>query len=128
MGVVGFACLALQQRELPPAAAAGFFIVFLLVVLAAYAFFAFCVMKVAQKTNTDNAWWAWIPILNVILMLNIAKKPVWWIVLLLIPLVNIVISILVLIGVSEARGKGAVWGIITAFIPIIGWPYLAFSD
>ncbi|MBI4466381.1 MAG: signal peptidase I [Acidobacteria bacterium] len=104
------------------------FLIFLLVFAAIYAFFAICLMKIAQKTNTDNAWWAWIPILQIILLLNVAHKPVWWIILLFVPLVNIVISILVFIGVAEARGKGAIWGIIAAFIPIIGLPYLAFSE
>jgi len=62
------------------------------------------------------------------LMLDIARKPVWWVLLLAIPLLNLIIYILVLIGVAEARGKGAIWGIIAAFIPIIGFPYLAFAD
>jgi len=122
------AWLVLQQQELPPGVVAGFFGMFMLFFLLIYAFFAFCLMKIAQKTNTDNAWWAWIPLLNIVLMLNVARKPVWWIILFFIPLVNIVISILVLIGVAEARGKGAIWGIIAAFIPIIGFPYLAFAD
>lgn len=114
-----------QQQEPPAGLIAG---MFLLVFAAIYVFFALCIMKIAQKTNTDNAWWAWVPLLNIILMLNVARKPVWWIILFFVPLVNIIISILVLIGVAEARGKGAIWGIITAFIPIIGFPYLAFSD
>jgi len=118
----------LQQQEPPAGLIAGFFLFFILFFVAIWALIAVCLMKIAQKTNTDNAWWAWIPILNIILMLNIARKPVWWIILFLIPLVNIVISILVWIGIAEARGKGAIWGIITAFIPIIGLPYLAFSD
>jgi hypothetical protein len=117
-----------QQQEPPAGLIAGAFLIFLLFFLAIYAFIAFCVMKIAQKTNTDNAWWAWIPILNIVLLLNVARKPVWWILLFFIPLVNIVIAFLVWIGVAEARGKGAIWGIITALIPIIGLPYLAFSD
>lgn len=121
--------LWLLQRQEPPAGLiAGMFLIFLLVFAVIYAFFAICLMKIAQKTNTDNAWWAWIPILQIILMLNVAHKPVWWIILLFVPLVNIVISILVFIGVAEARGKGAIWGIIAAFIPIVGLPYLAFSE
>lgn len=118
----------LQQQEPPAGLIAGMFLILLLVFAAIYVFFALCMMKIAQKTNTDNAWWAWVPILNIVLLLNIARKPVWWILLFFIPLVNIIISILVLIGVAEARGKGAIWGIIAAFIPIIGFPYLAFSD
>src|SRR5271166_5425358 len=71
-----------------------------------------------------------IPIVNIVLLLNIAKKPVWWIILFLIPLVNIVIAILVWMGVAEARNKPNWWGILM-IIPVANLivpGYLAWSD
>src|SRR5579863_2407004 len=65
--------------------------VFFLIAIAAYVYSALAFQTIAKKTNTENAWWAWIPILNLILILNIAKKPIWWIILCFIPLVNLVI-------------------------------------
>lgn len=87
-------------------------------------------MKIAEKTGTENGWWAWIPILNILLMLAIARKPLWWIILLLIPLVNLVILILVFVGICQARGKS---GLLTIgfFVPIVNLivlGYLAFGD
>lgn len=120
--------LLLQEERPPTGLIAGMFLIFLLVFAAVYAFFAICLMKIAQKTNTENAWWAWIPILNILLMLNIARKPLWWIILFFIPLVNFVIIILVCLGIAEARGKSAIWGILMILIPIIAYPYLAFSE
>jgi hypothetical protein len=87
-------------------------------------------MTIAAKTNTPNGWLAWIPIANIILMLNIARKPIWWIVLFLIPLVNIVMIILVWMGVAEARNKPSWWGILI-IVPIVNLivpGYLAWSD
>ena len=78
-----------------PAMAGGTFIFFLLVVVAVYVYTALAVQTIAEKTNTENPWLAWIPIANIILLLNIANKPIWWIVLFLIPLVNIIPIILV---------------------------------
>jgi hypothetical protein len=63
-------------------------------------------------------------------MLNIAKKPIWWIILFLIPLVNIVFIVLVWMGIAEARNKPNWWGIllIVPVANIIVPGYLAWSD
>jgi hypothetical protein len=63
-------------------------------------------------------------------MLNIAKKPIWWIVLCLIPLVNIVIFIIMWMGIAEARNKPSWWGVlmIVPVVSIIVPGYLAWSD
>ena len=105
-------------------------VVSLIITLAIYAYFSYSFMVIANKTNTPNGWMAWIPIINIILILNIAKKPVWWIILFLIPLVNLIFAIITMIGVAEARGKGAIWGvlIIIPFINLIVPGYLAFTD
>jgi Family of unknown function (DUF5684) len=85
---------------------------------------------IADKTKTENSWLAWIPIANLVLMLNIAKKPMWWIILFLVPFVNIVIAIMVWMAVAEARGKPSWWGILT-IVPIANLivpGVLAWSD
>jgi hypothetical protein len=108
----------------------GMFIFFLLVVAPVYVYTALAVQTIAGKTNTENPWLAWIPIANIILLLNIAKKPVWWIVLFLIPLVNIIIVIMVWMAVAEARGKPNWVGILT-LVPVVGMlvpGYLAWAD
>jgi hypothetical protein len=114
-----------------PVAALGSFLVFILIFAAAgYIYFALAIQTIAQKTNTENPWLAWIPIVNIILLLNIAKKPIWWFLLFLIPLANIVITVIVWMGVAEARNKPNWWGIMT-LVPLIGFVvpgYLAWSD
>jgi hypothetical protein len=106
-----------------------FSMIYMFFVLAFYVYLAVCLMKIAQKTGTPDEWWAWIPILNVLLMLKIAKKPLWWILLFLIPLVNIVIGIMVWMKIAEAVGKPSYWGIFM-ILPVVGLVapgYLAFS-
>jgi|SRR5437016_917010 len=108
----------------------GMLFVFLVFFLVYYVYLALALQTIAKKTNTQDAWWGWIPILNILLMLNIAKKPLWWIILLLIPLVNIVIGIIVWMGVAEARGKPNWWGILM-IVPVANLVvpgYLAWSD
>jgi hypothetical protein len=113
------------------AAAIGAVILTILVfAAAAYVYFSLALKTIAEKTHTENPWWAWIPIIQAVLMLNIAKKPVWWIALLLIPLVNIVIAVIVWMAISEARNKPSWWGIMTIvpFFGLIVPGYLAWSD
>jgi len=108
----------------------GLMLVWLIFVLAIYAYFAICLMKIATKTNTPNGWFAWVPILNVILMLQIAKRPMWWIILVFIPLVNVIVSILIWMDIAVARGKPN-WIGILMIVPIanvIVPGYLAFSN
>ena len=76
----------------------------------------------------EDGWKCLIPIYNLIVLLKIINKPVWWIILILIPLVNIVIAILVNIALAKAFGKGTGFGIGLTLLAIIFAPLLAFGD
>jgi len=114
-----------------PAIFAGGMILFILVICAAiYVYMALALSTIATKTHTENPWLASIPIANIVLMLNVAKKPIWWIVLFFIPIVSIVMGIIVWMSIAEARGKPNWWGILL-IVPIVGIivpGYLAWAD
>lgn len=98
--------------------------------LVAYVYFAIALQAIATKVQAENAWWAWIPILQIILSLNIARKPVWWIILCFIPFLNIVMLIIIWMGIAEAVKKPSWWGILL-IVPVLGLfvpGYLAWSD
>jgi hypothetical protein len=119
-----------SSSSIPPAIASSIFMIALVCGLAVYIYMALALQTIAVKTNTANAWLAWVPIANAILMLQIAKKPLWWIILFAIPIVNIVIVIMVWMGVAEARQKPNWWGIL-AIVPLVNMVvpgYLAWSD
>ena len=73
-------------------------------------------------------WASIIPIYNTCVMIDIAEKPIWWILLLFIPGVNIVISILVTIGLAKNFGRGAGTAIGLIFLPFIFLLILAFGS
>ena len=52
-------------------------------------------------------WACIIPIYNMIVWLQICGRPIWWFILLLIPLVNIIIFLIVCIDFAKSFGKGA---------------------
>lgn len=102
----------------------------LLISLAVYVYYAYSLMTIANKTDTESSWMAWVPILNLLLMCRVASRPGWWLVLMLIPLVNIVILLIVWMGIAEARGFASWWGIlmIVPFVNFIVPGYLAFAE
>jgi len=87
--------------------------------LVLYVFTSFCMMKIADKLDIPNSWLAWIPIAQLWVMVRCAGKPGWWLILLLVPLVNIVIALIILFETPTRLGKSSLFGLL-AFIPILG--------
>ena len=101
----------------------------LLLIIGVYVFTSLVVMYLAKKTNKEPLWFAWIPVLNVILLLMVAKISLWYVILLMIPIVNIFASLYVWWKVAEARGKSGLWGVamIVPGVNFVVMGYLAFS-
>lgn len=83
--------------------------------------------KTFEKAGKPG-WGSIIPVYNAVLLLEIAGKPVWWIILLLIPFVNVIVAILVSIEVAKNFGKGAGFGLGLAFLGFIFYPILGFGN
>jgi len=98
--------------------------------LAIYVWMAICLQIIANKTNTPNSWLAWVPIANFYLMCKIAGKPGWWTILFFIPIVNIIFTIIVWMGIAGARGKASWLGVlmIIPFVNLVIPGILAFTD
>ena len=109
------------------AAAAGISLVFLFIWLALIVLIIASMWKIFAKAGKPG-WACLIPFYNLYVLIEIGGKPGWWLLLYFIPIVNIVISILVLVGVAENFGKGAGFAIGLIFLPMIFYPILAFSD
>jgi hypothetical protein len=83
----------------------------------------------ATFTKAGKPGWACIiPIYNVIVLLEIVGRPIWWFLLFFIPLVNLIIAILVNLDLAKAFGKGAGFGLGLIFLPFIFYPILGFGD
>lgn len=105
-------------------------IIFVIIALAVYLYTAYCLLQIAKKTNTPNEWLAWIPIANIVLMVQIAKLSLWWIVGLLIPYLNIAVAVYVWWKIAEQRRRPGWWGILMLIGPVnlvILW-FLAFKE
>jgi hypothetical protein len=83
--------------------------------------------KVFVKAGKPG-WACLIPVYNTLVMLEIVGKPWWYLLLMLIPVVNIVIWIMISLDMARVFGKGSGFGIGLAFLPMIFYPILAFGD
>jgi len=101
---------------------AGTYIVLILLCVVMIA----AMWKVFTKAGKPG-WAAIIPIYNVIVLLDIAGKPAWWIVLYLIPLVNFVMLILTYVALAEKFGKGGGFAMGLVFLGVIFFPILGFG-
>ena len=83
--------------------------------------------KVFAKAGQPG-WASLIPIYNGIVLLQIVGKPLWWIILMLIPFVSLVVCVLVSIALSERFGKSTGFGVGLFFLPFVFCPILGFGD
>lgn len=107
----------------------------LILSLIAYLVGAFFSMKIFEKLGVENAWFAWIPILNayITFVAGDEENPVLWTILALIPCINIVAIVKLIIAWVKICKKleKSPWLILLWLVPLIGFAIfgylLAFS-
>ena len=82
--------------------------------------------KIFTKAGKPG-WASIIPIYNVIVLLDIAGKPAWWLILFLIPIVNFVMLILTYVALADKFGKGGGFAVGLIFLGIVFFPILGFG-
>jgi hypothetical protein len=101
----------------------GFYLFFLAVAVVSLVSY----WKIFTKAGKPG-WAAIVPIYNILVMLEIIGRPMWWIVLLFIPFVNIVAAFIVANDLAKAFGKTIGWTLGLIFLPVIFYPMLAFGN
>lgn len=95
--------------------------------LAFVVFMLAAIWRIYTKAGKPG-WASLIPIYNAYVFLQIAGKPGWWLLLMLIPVVNLIVAILALVGLANNFGKGGGFVVGLIFLPFIFYPILAFGD
>lgn len=106
----------------------------LLAILGAYLVFVLAIAvvmlismwKIYSKAGQPG-WAVLVPIYNLVVLLNIVRKPVWWILLMCIPFVNFIIAILIYLELAKVFNKDTAFGLGIVFLPLIFIPMLAFG-
>lgn len=84
--------------------------------------------KVFEKAGKPG-WAALIPIYNTVILLEIAGKELWWILLFFVPFVNIIAIVVVMLALAEKFGQSEVFAVLgLIFFSPIGFLILGFGD
>lgn len=122
----------LYQTSLSPdpavetAAAGVSAVVFILYIAVAVLIFA-SMWKVFTKAGKPG-WAALVPFYNIVVLLRIVGKPVWWLVLYFIPFVSLIPAIIVSHELSKKFGFGVGMTLLQIFLPFIAYPVLGFGS
>lgn len=84
--------------------------------------------RVFEKAGRPG-WNAIIPIYNIYVLLEIVKRPGWWLIWYFIPIVNIVIHFIVALQIAKAFKRSEAFAIFFLFLfPVIGFIILGFGS
>ena len=83
--------------------------------------------KIFEKAGKPG-WAVLIPFYNFVVLLEIVKKPIWWIIWLFVPIANIVIVVWVTNLLSKSFGKNEGFTLGLLFLSVIFYPILAFGN
>ena len=119
--------MVFQNPELAIAALSGIALVTAVIItLAVYIYTSWAVMTIANKTKTQPAWLAWIPIANLFLIAKIAQVG-WWTALIVIfagwiPIIGQVLALAITVWwfwqIAERRNYEGWMGILM-IIPLV---------
>ena len=90
------------------------------VILYLVIYFAFtgALFRLYKKADYEYAWFAFVPILNIVGQLRVIGKSGWNVLWLLLPFANIVFMILWLVAFLQTFGKSG-WWVLLAYIPVL---------
>ncbi|MGI5504798.1 DUF5684 domain-containing protein [Lentzea sp. CA-135723] len=117
-----------DPTTIDPAVSTGFGVVGTIIYLAIAVFGIAVFWKVFTKAGQPG-WAAIIPIYNIYIWLKVAGRPGWWLILFLIPFVNVIMALIVSIDVAKSFAKDTVFGVVGLWLfSIIGYAILAFGN
>ncbi len=108
------------------AAAGGAAALFMILWLAVVVLLIAALWKVFDKAGKPG-WAAIVPIYNLIVLLEITGKPMWWIILMFIPFVNLIVLAMVDLSLAQSFGKGVGFGVGLLLLPFVFLPMLAWG-
>lgn len=100
-----------------------FLVVYLAIIVVVIAGFWKMYTKAGQP-----GWAAIVPIYNLYIMCKIAGRPGWWVILLIIPYINLIFVIIIMLDLAKSFGKGIGFAVGMILLGFIFIPILGFGD
>lgn len=100
---------------------------FAVVMAAVFALMIASMWKVFVKAGQPG-WAALVPVYNLIVLLKITGKPMWWLAMFCVPLANFAVIVMIMINLAKCFGKGTGFGVGLLVFGFVFFPILAFGD
>lgn len=99
-------------------------------VICIYILFCSAILLICRKTTTRPGIWVWVPGFQFVSLFKAAGMPPWNLLLLLVPVVNIVVTIMWCFRIARVRQKSSLVGflLLIPIVNIFAFFYLAFSS
>ena len=102
--------------------------------LLIYIVIGYSLGKLFEKAGKP-LWAGFVPIYNLVVMLEVIGRPIWWLAIFLVAIVPIIgslavflFSIIIWIDFAKSYGRDTMWGVLLALFSIITLPIMAFSS
>ncbi len=97
----------------------GILTLFIMAIL--YFYVSFAQYRIAQKVGlVSQAWWGFVPLLNVFLFVKCAGRDWYWFLFLMVPIVNIIVGVMLWMDITRQLQKNTIWAILT-LVPFINF-------
>lgn len=107
---------------------AGIMVLYAVIGLVGYVLNGLALQAVFKKAGRQDAWAAWVPLYNWWVMMEVAGRPGWWMLLMMLPFVNAVILILALIDLAKSFNQGGGMTVLLILFPVIGFFVLGYGS
>lgn len=82
--------------------------------------------RVFQRAGQPG-WAVVVPIYNAVVLMRVARLSAWWVLLLVVPLVNLVVLLVAAVGVAHRFERSAAFGFGLWLLPFVFYPLLALD-
>jgi hypothetical protein len=83
--------------------------------------------RVFEKAGQPG-WAALVPVYSWIVLLRVVRKPEWWVLLMLVPFMNIGVFVVISIDLARAFGMEEIFAVGLILLPWAFYPILGFGD
>jgi len=104
----------------------GMFVFYFVILIILIVFYIIPLWKIFRKAG-KSGWFSVIPVYNIIILLQITGRPLWWVIWFFIPLVNIIFYFVLCFDIAKSFGKSTNFGIGLALLSIIFLPILGYG-
>ena len=96
----------------------SFALLIIILVVTCYVYSALALQSMGNRYGSARPWLAWIPFVNLWLLLEIAEFSPWFLLLFFVPLANFIFGIVIWWKVCENLGRPGWWAILMLIPPL----------